>query len=167
MIAVRIKVDTSVARKRLMKLKHALSEQGMDPVVEKVTQETLVELKRDTPVRWTGELREGWAVVLRTKTQRKIDQKTEGGSRIMRWLEVGTANGGRGRIYPRVKKFLFIPLRKAAANGWHAGLKIGRDYILRRSVRGITPRWIVLRARARALVALTKAVNAHIRQALS
>ena len=117
-----------------------------------------------TPKGWTGNTRQGWKIERPKPGVRVVANPMK----VALFLEEGTANGGTGRIFPRVKRFLYIPLNaRAALGGWNATLRRGVDYILRRSVRGIRPRWIARTEGEAAEVRLVKAVQDYIRGILS
>lgn len=126
--------------KRLATLKKGLSPGTVDDAAGRAAARVVAGLVRDTPKKWTGNLRRAWQIHKVRNGVRLIRND----SFIMSFIERGTANGGTGYIFPKVKKFLFIPLtRFAAMNGWTPNLRYGVSYILRRFVRGIRPRWIV------------------------
>lgn len=148
----------------LRRLQAAMTPEATDKVVERVAVATWRSVAEATPKGFTGMLRRGWHI----QKPRLGERIVANSSVVMTYLERGTADEGRGRIFPRVKRALFIPLtRFAAINGWTSALKMGTDYILRASVRGIKPRWIVRAETAKARLRLLEAAKAHIRKAIN
>lgn len=148
----------------LGRLQAALTPEATDHVVERVAVETWRSVADATPKGFTGMLRRGWRIVKPRVGERHVVNDMP----VMIYIERGTADEGRGWIYPRVKKALYIPLtRFAAINGWSSALKIGVDYILRIRVHGIRPRWIVRAETAKARTRMLEAAKAHIRKAIN
>jgi len=163
MIRINIAAHTNGSVQALRAVEAAMVPARLDPVVARVAAETLRSVVEHTPKKWFGDLRRQWQMG-RTAPAR---WSVYNGSKVMLFLEAGTANAGTGRIYPKVKKVLYVPLTRRAALGWNAGLKYGTDYILRRSVKGITPRWIVRDERVRAEARLLAHAKAHIKAAVA
>lgn len=114
-----------------------------------------------TPKKWTGRTRAAWQV-----SHPRIGRYVVGNtSKVMKFLEDGTRAHG-----PVTAKALFIPLNRRTAlagpaaviQAQRSGLRTfvaGRDYIWRKRVRGIQPRYIVRRFRPEA----GRMVNSYIR----
>lgn len=180
-MGVLITAKTEKALKVLEKLQAGLTAASVDAVVENVAVRSLARLIEKTPKKWFGQVRRGWLM-----------QKPRAGVRylvnpnkIMGYLERGTANEGRGYIYPVKAKALFIPLSRRAV-GATAGVfgvvpggrsliqKMSRtrgrsliwgvDYILAKRVRGIKPRRIVAKEKRVVARELHTAFKTHIRQ---
>ena len=83
------------------------------------------------------------------------------GNKIMGWLEEGTKDHG-----PVTKKALYIPLTRQAAFGWQPGFVYGRDYILRKRVKGIQARHIAQEQARLAREDLKQSMKDHIKAAL-
>lgn len=162
MIRIEFDINTDQTRKVAQALARALTPERMVRVVERTAFEAQRDLIKATPKKWFGQVRRGWKVDAPSPDVRRVFNE----NKIMRFLEYGTANGGTGFIKPKVKKFLYIPLKRGAAAGWHSGLKIGKDYILRKQVRGIKPMGIVAAERAKAGDRLKANIRAFIDRAL-
>jgi hypothetical protein len=134
--------------------------QAVDPVIDRVALETLASAVQATPKRWFGQVRAAWRIQKPHPGARNVvnDHK------VMRFLEFGTANAGQGFITPKLKKALYIPLNRRAAMGWNEGLRYGVDYILRKRVRGITPRRIVAMEQVKAKARMLEAMREYIRK---
>jgi hypothetical protein len=112
-----------------------------DKVASKTLSAARAEIKRATPVRFTGETRRAWVVERRAMSSYRTYNKTNAA-----WfLEHGTEDHG-----PTEKKKLFIPLNKRAFFVYRANtfppltpsvpkLGIRGDYILVPHVKGIKP----------------------------
>lgn len=163
MIQVRIAgARTAGAVRDLSAVAAAMTPERVDPVVARVAAETLRSVVEHTPKKWFGDLRRQWQMHRLAPGRWTVENR----SKIMLFLEEGTANAGTGRIYPVNAKALYIPLVRRAALGWRPGFVYGKDYILRKSVRGITPRWIARDERVRAAVRLRIAATAHLQAAI-
>src|SRR5262249_23283429 len=111
-----------------------------------------------TPKKWFGQVRRSWQMQKpRPGTRVLLNQ-----NKIMLFLEEGTREHG-----PVTKKFLYIPLNRNAAMGWHPGLKLGVDYILRKRVKGTEARWMGREQGKKAQTALFEAMKDHIRRAIA
>lgn len=95
----------------LSQLQQALTPRAMDAVMRTEATRTLGDLVRATPRRWTGDTRRAWKIVNPGPAQYTVENP----SRVMSYLEYGTANQGTGYIYPVRAKALFIPLTRRAA----------------------------------------------------
>lgn len=157
-----LEANTEKATALLKRVAAQFTPDKIDGVVAKVTADTLRHVVEATPKRFFGDLRRQW----RADRLGSGSYVIRNSSKVMLFLEEGTANGGTGRIYPKTKKALYIPLTRRAALGWKPGLKYGVDYILRKSVRGIKPRWIVRQERIIARQRLLDAAKAHIEKAI-
>lgn len=144
-------------------LKDALSPEKTLGVVKREGLITLGNLKRKTPARWTGQTRNAWVMVERKNNNGVRLVNLTKNPPVMWFLERGTANGGTGRIYPKTKKALYIPLRRQAALGWNPSLIRGVDYILRKWVRGIKPMWIARNEGKEARARLKETINKYVR----
>jgi len=169
-----IKADTEQTQRALAAIEKALSPEGLDAVVENVAFRSLLNVVKATPKKWTGQLRREWHMTKPAVGVRVLQNN----SKVMKFLEYGTANKGTGFIYPRTAKALFIPLtRKAAMQGWSPALKMQRlvkvpgggwmfqpgDYLLAKRVRGITPRFIVLNGQLYATALMKTEAAKYIR----
>lgn len=133
---LKIQSRSDAGRAAVSKLRAGLTTEVMRKVAEKTAFRTHAELVKKTPKRWTGLTRRSWSVEQTGPAAYRVTNN----NRVMMYLEAGTQTP----IRPKIKKYLYIPLNaKAAIGGWHAGLVMGRDYILKRWVRGIKARWIV------------------------
>lgn len=157
---IRATVNTSAARAHIEAIKAGLTPENIDPIVHTVALKTLADVVQKTPKRWFGQVRAAWHIEKPGVGVRTVVNS----NKVMKFLEEGTANAGTGWIYPKVKKFLYIPLVRAAAAGWHEGLRRGVDYILRRRVRGIKPIAIIPGAKARSQAALKEEFKRFIRK---
>ena len=155
-------VKTAATTAMLERMAGQFAPDKIDRVVAGVATETLRHVVQETPKKWFGDLRRQW----RAERLGVGSYKVTNPSKVMLFIEEGTANGGTGRIFPKEKKVLYIPLTRRAALGWNPSLKYGKDYILRKSVRGIRPRWIVRRERVLARERLLAAAKDHIIQAI-
>lgn len=159
---IRIRANTAQERARLQSLRDGLTPEAIDPVIDQVGLKVFADVVQNTPKRWFGQVRAGWTIQKPAPGARTILNR----NKVMKFLEFGTADEGRGFIVPKVKKYLYIPLTRAAAAGWQAGMKFGVDFILKKQVRGIAPRRIVAAARERARSLLKTTMKAHIRRLL-
>lgn len=163
MINLRTIVQTEGAQKKLAKVQAALQQDRIDRVVERVALKSLRSVVMATPKRWNvSQIRRTWKVEKPEMGARLVKND----NKVMLYLEEGTADKGTGWITPKKKKFLFVPLRKEAAMGWHKGLKLGVDYLLKKKVHGIKPRKIAAAEAKKAQEALYKAMVEHIEKAL-
>jgi hypothetical protein len=164
MISIRAKVNSGRAQAMIAKAQEALRPEAIDPVIERVALRTHREVVEATPKRWFGQVRRSWQIEKPAIGARLVRND----NKIMLFLEEGTAEKGTGYIYPKRKKMLYIPrTRKAAVGGWHPGLRYGRDYILRRRVRGIRPRYIAAKQQKKSQGYLHEAMKAHLRRAIA
>lgn len=137
---------------KLRRIALAVEDGSFDQPVEIAAWRCRTELIERTPKKWTGLTRKAWQVDKPGAGTRIVANK----SKVMLFLEEGTGNAGTptsngGYIYPKSKKFLFIPKTSTAAvGGWRAGMKWGIDFVLARRVRGIQAMHIVGRFRDRA-----------------
>ena len=154
---------TAAQIQRLQKLRSALKPQAIDRIVDRVAFETLGELVKATPKKWTGQTRKAWHVIRPEPGVRIVRNE----SKVMVFLERGTANEGTGYITPKTKKFLYIPLTRRAAGGWREGLVYGRDYVLAKRARGIKPRRIVAKQAPIAKAKLRAAMGAYLKEAVN
>lgn len=171
-IVLKTTVNTEGAEALLSRLEVELSTDKLDLVVDGVAGRTFAKLVMDTKAaigvrpdgsRWNIEQPENhWIIERPGDMQRKLMNK----NKVMGYLERGTAGAGTGYIVPRVKKLLFIPLRRVAAAGWNENLKRGVDYILARRVRGITPRRIVAQVAEWAAMELETRIRGHVEKAV-
>lgn len=76
----------------------------------------------------TGALKRSWKVL---ESKNGQEYRIASDSKVALFLEEGTKAHG-----PKVKKFLYIPLRPGAAV-WRKGFVYGEDYILVKRVKGI------------------------------
>lgn len=145
----------------LAKIGRSLTPAQVDPTVDRAAWKVLRRMIDVTPKKWTGHLRQAWRLVKPAIGVRVVENQ----SKVMLFLEEGTPASapGEGRIFPRTRRALFIPLtRRAAMQGWSEDLTRGTDYIVRVSVRGIKPRKIVQRERRTALDILYQEFRAFI-----
>jgi len=153
---IRFRADTAEAERRLRVVKAAVEGEGGTRVTSRVAYWTLSELVRSTPKKWTGQTRRSWKIDAITRGHRVSNE-----NKVMLFLEEGTrAHGARGG------GLLFIPLNRKAAMGG-SGLVFGRDYILTRTVRGITPRHIVRGQRGRTEAKLYADMRTFIREVIN
>lgn len=147
----------------LTKIKLLVDDGSFDQPIEIAAWKCYRDLVLLTPKKWTGLTRRSWTVSKPQPGERLVFNT----SKTMRWLEDGTANGGQDFIYPKSKKFLFIPLTsRAAIGGWSPGMVFGTDYVLRRRVRGITPRHIVKNYRPKAREHVKGEMKAFLKRTL-
>lgn len=140
---IKATVDTAEARAFVAALKKEMAPEKVDKQVEIAAFKTLTEAVKLTKAaiglrpdgkRWNIEKPENkWAVEKLQPGARLLVNR----NRVMFWLEHGTAGGGTGFIYPVRKKFLFIPLTRAAAGGWHPGLVMQRRVKVERRGRAV------------------------------
>jgi len=162
-IQVAIKdVKTEAASRQLAAVADAMRPEAVDVVVGQVAAATWRKVVERTPKRWFGDLRRQWTV----EHPRLGLYVVKNPSRVMGFIEFGTANEGTGRIYPKNGKALYIPLTRRAALKWSPELEYGVDYILRPSVKGIKPRWLVRAQREESALMLKVAAEAHIGEAI-
>ena len=155
--------DMAMLNARLARVGRSVTPAQVDRVVDRVALKSLARLVRDTPKKWTGNTRRAWTI----KSPREGVRQVQNASKVMRFLEFGTANEGTGWIYPVVKKALYIPLTaRAAHGGWNPSLIRGTDFILRLRVRGIKPRRIAQKEEKVAKAELLADATAMIRKAV-
>lgn len=130
MIRIDVK-GVSVSEAALGKTSASLAQGGLDRPVELAAFKTQVEIVKAMPSR-TGITRRRWTVLKNGTGSRLVVND----SKVMKFLEEGTGQTTGGYIYPKSKKFLYIPLRHGATV-WRPGLKFGKDFVLARRVRGI------------------------------
>lgn len=145
----------------LAKIRTAIAEQT-ETVLERAAVRVLREVVERTPKRWFGQVRRSWQIV-REKNCRLIKNP----HKVMGYLEFGTADEGRGFIYPQNKKALYIPFNRKASFGWSEELQKDEDYILRKRVHGIKPRRIVERLLPWVDQVLVEEMRREIRRALA
>lgn len=152
---IRLKAETEAAKRMLEKLSEGLTAANLDPIADRVMLKTLAKMVAASPKKWFGQIRSGWTITKPRPGARVLDiplsKTTSKGTpirQIASWIDQGTANKGQGWIYPTTAKKLYIPLKKAAADGWNPGLRYGKDYILVPRVRGIRPRYFIAPVRA-------------------
>ena len=161
-----------MARKGILRLQNGLNMGRVDKVVSKVAHIAHRQLVRDTPKRWTGQTRRYWRVVPVSRGLfGKGVWKVHNDSKVMTFLEYGTKAHG-----PTRAKAMFIPLTRRAFNAGPAGVRAanrgggktrkfvyGRDYILRKWVRGIRPQYIVRDYVPFARALMRASMNIHLR----
>lgn len=130
---IRIHTKTKSARATVTRLQKALTPEAVDPVVDEVALRTLAEVIKATPKRWFGQVRRSWQIQTPMPGTRIIVNE----SKIMAFLEHGTANEGTGFIRPKRKKALYVPLNRRAAAGWNQSLV--QQQIVRKTQRYLTP----------------------------
>jgi hypothetical protein len=158
-MAISFTAQTAEAQASLDKITEALSPGRVLPVLQEVAWRTHAALVRSTP-KFIGHTRRSWTVIRKQGSGFVVTNRN---TKVMLWLEKGT----QGPIRPRTAKALFIPLtRSAAMNGWNPSLEINKDYILRKSVRGIDAMWIVKKQKGKTRRWLKKAMSDHIDLAL-
>ena len=137
--------STGDSEKKIQSMLHALRDEAFDKPVEIAGWKVLRGIVELTPKKYTGVTRRSWKMEKVGTGQRLVSND----SKTMLWLEKGTGNAGTatshgGYIYPKSKKFLFVPLNsRAAIGGWTPGIKFGTNYVLARRVRGIRAMHIV------------------------
>lgn len=163
--AYRVSIDSKDARNFLLELRKQTRVEALDRIVGDVSKTVESDIIDRTPVGFFGQLKREWRVEKNAPGIRTIKntRRASNGGLIMLFLEEGTGRFSSGFIYPRVKKRLYVPLNKRGAGGWNPSLVYGRDYILRKRVRGIKPRRIVAKYRPRARQILLKAVTDYTR----
>jgi hypothetical protein len=159
---------TTNARAWMEWIQYKMSPIQLDRMVERVAFETEAELKKATPKKWFGQVRAGWKTSKPSLGVRVVsnDVTASNGAPIMLFLEEGTANNGTGFIFPKKAKKLFVPLTRRAAGGWHAGLKYGKDYVLKLKVRGMKGQHIVANERPKAIQRLKDGFKGLIQDVL-
>jgi hypothetical protein len=106
-----------------------LSDDKIDSILQATAYRGLKHIVSSMPKR-TGALGRSWYVDKRKKSEYLISTT----SKVALFLEDGTKAHG-----PKVKKFLYIPLRPGAAT-WRKGFVFGKDFILVKRVKGIKAR---------------------------
>lgn len=154
-MAIQFTAKTAAAQAMLNKIVAAMSSDAVLDVLEEVAWKTHAALVVATP-KFIGHTRRAWTV-LRSPGEGYV--VTNRNRRVMTWLEKGT----QGPIRPRTAKALFIPLtRSAALNGWNPQLTINKDYILRKSVKGIDAMWIVKKQKHKTGKMLRSAMGRYV-----
>lgn len=154
---------------KLEKIQLLVANESFDQPVERTAFRAQRDLVSNTPKRWTGITRRSWGITKPGPGQRLIRNS----SKVMIFLEEGTGNAGTptshgGYIYPKTKRYLFIPLNaRAALQGWLPGMKFGVDYVLAKRARGIKAMKIVAKYRPIAQQNLKNEVRAFLQKALS
>jgi hypothetical protein len=156
---IRATVNTEPARRTMQAIADGITRERTTQICQGVALRTFQAAVQATPVRFFGQVRASWQFIP-TQTGAIIRNP----NKIFLFIDQGTANQGAGYIYPKVKKFLFVALTRAAAGGWHAGLVRGVDYILKKKVRGIKPIHLMDRLRAFANAALKQEFKNYIRE---
>lgn len=136
-MAIRVTVNTKDADKLISDLQKAVSPQKVDEVVDFVANKARAELVEKTPQSKLGpphNTQNAWQVRDPGQGQRVVFND----NKVMLFLEEGTRAHGPVRA-----KFLYIPLRRRAKKGWNKSLIRGKDYILRKRVKGIDAMHIV------------------------
>lgn len=142
----------------LDRVNKALTPKAQNRVLQRVAWSSHGRLVRKTPKGWTGLTRQRWEVV-KVPSKGFIVTNTH---KVMLFLEKGTKDHGAKNA-----KMLFIPLtRSAALSGWHPRLKRGRDYILKKRVKGITAMNIVREERTTTSRQLRREMVAYIQSIL-
>lgn len=163
-IRFRTTSETEETRRTMERIAEGLTQEKLQPILDDVALETWGDVVERTPKGWTGNLRRAWTIEIPGPGRVDIVNPMP----VARFIEEGTANGGTGRIYPRRKRALFIPLTATAAvGGWTSALRFGVDYILRKWVKGIRPRWIARDATTRAEVRLIGRVQQHLERLIN
>lgn len=149
---IRATSSTEGAQDRLQRIRLAVQDGAFDQPVEIAAWRTQRGLVEATPKRYTGLTRREWKVEKVGEGARLVVNR----SKVMLFLEEGTGNAGTatsngGYIYPKSKKFLFVPLNQRSTYGWNSSLKWGIDYVLARRVRGIKAMRIISKYRDTAL----------------
>jgi hypothetical protein len=163
---IRATSSTKEAADLLGRIRVAVEDGGFDQPVEIAAWRCRTELIERTPKKWTGLTRRAWQVEKIGTGTRLVTNK----SKVMLFLEEGTGNAGTatsngGYIYPKSKKFLFIPKTSTAAlSGWRAGMKWGVDFVLARRVRGIQAMRIVARFRERSQEILREEMRTFLKR---
>ena len=141
---IRITYDPKQLEGPMQKILLAVKDEAFDVAVDAAAWKSLAKLVGLTPKKWTGLTQKSWQVKKPQAGQRVVFND----SKVMLWLEGGTGNAGTatskgGYIYPKTKKYLYVPLTQAASYGWSSGMTFGKDYVLAKRVRGIKPMKIV------------------------
>jgi len=159
--SIKIKTNTRQASERLRKLARKMTKEGMDMATGRAAWKCHTRLSLLTPKKWTGNTRKSWTVTRRASGHYAVWNK----SIIMRYLELGTKPHGPVRA-----KMLFIPkTRRAAMAGARVVLArpgaytYGRDFILKKRVRGIKARRIATRFAPMARKILKDEMKAYTR----
>mgnify|MGYP003631506207 CR=1 FL=1 len=151
-------IDDENAERILRELERAMSQANTDLVVFQEAEYTRGQLATETPKGWTGQTKREWRTARITNGWAVTND-----SRVMRWLEKGTKAHG-----PKTAKVLFIPLTASAAiGGWKQGMKFGRDYVLKKWVKGIKAHRIVEAERPQAQIRLRIQMERHIEKAIA
>lgn len=103
-----------------------------------IVAKTYMRCRRNTPRRFTGETKRAW-VMRRNSTANYSVVNTR---RVMRFLEKGTRAHG-----PKKAPRMFVPLNQKAFWAYKLGSKkklvLGKDFVLRKRVKGIRPHKII------------------------
>jgi hypothetical protein len=143
---IRVQANTRELDARIQKIALAVKDQSFDVAIDAAAWKAMRELVELTPKKWTGDTRRHWQV----KNPRLGQRIVFNDSKVMLFLEGGTGQSTGGYIYPKTKKFLYIPLTQAASFGWRPGFIFGKDYVLAKRARGIRPMRIVEKFKPRA-----------------
>jgi hypothetical protein len=154
MALIRVIANTQDLRKKLRRLRIALTPEAQDKVMRRIAEVWRGRMVLRTPKRWTGLTRKAWAVRNSVSTRGGAAIMVVNTSKTMVFLERGTKAHG-----PKNAKRLFVPLTRRAAQ---AGPRVvvqeliearaakrkpkfraGRDFVFAKRVRGIRPMWIV------------------------
>jgi hypothetical protein len=156
---VRVRTNSAATRAALLRIQAAFQQKMDKEVLARVAWEAHSRLVLATPKGWTGNTRQRWRVVQVSGRGYRVTN----GHKVMLWLEFGTKAHG-----PKTAKALFIPLtRSAALGGYKPGMKFGKDFILRKRVKGIKAMHIVRKERARVKDRLREEMVAFIRRVVA
>lgn len=159
MARIRATTRSKATRAALLKIKQAFHEKADKEVLSKVAWEAHSRLVLATPKGWTGNTRQKWQVVTVSGRGYRVTNQ----HKVMKWLEFGTKAHGPVRA-----KALFIPLTRAAAlRGWRPGMVYGKDYILKKWVKGIKAMNIIRDERRRVKQRLKDEMEAFIRRTIA
>lgn len=153
---ISVKVSAGKLLGKIARLRDTLQTTTQKTVLEKEAKLSLRRLKYATPVRWTGKTRKAWRIEHASRA-RSYGFRIINDTKEMLFLEKGTKAHG-----PKRAKFLYIPLNRRAARGWSPSLKIGRDYILKKWVRGIRAMHIVEKERKKTKARLKDSMREYI-----
>lgn len=161
MAILRLRANTSIAKRRLTALRRALSPAAQDTVIRKIAWVWHARMVQRTPKRWTGQVRRDW-VVQTIPIRSGAHYRVGNGNKVMVYLEYGTQAHG-----PKRAKRLFVPLTRRAAmagprvvmedllmarasreqgQNVRARFRPGVDYVWAKWVRGIKAMRIVAQA---------------------
>jgi len=125
-ITVKVRGHKEVSR-QIARLSRVIPQVTRQRLIRNVIYRAKRLAKKLTPIRWTGRTRRGWRT---RKVYNGYNLYNE--LPAMRFIDQGTKAHG-----PVTAKFLYIPLNKKASRGWRPGLVRGKDYVLKKRVRGI------------------------------